>query len=253
MAGTLIIVLSPLATLIAVILCGGSLLTCYACSALGYIKFEENIEIVEPLKNSSMTNILTSHKMEHFNQVFTNDIYPVYKAHQDTFDPDGIHGVMHIARCIIAAFALAERCPDGKEVDLVAIFYAVAFHDSGRRGNQIDFWEMDSRQNCLDFCTKNGIPNALYIASLIPKSLPKPNDFNYVCVHDADVLDIMRPCAGQGGLGGFKRQFMLLFKDQPGWCDEFILRWCKFVLETEARKKELSGPDCFEKLVEMFN
>lgn len=238
----------------AVIIIGGLLMALYICCGLGFIAFneEQNLETVET-NTVHMSNEVTPHKLEHFNQVFANDIYPIYKAHQDSFDPGGIHGVMHIARAIIAGLAIAEQCPKDKNVDLVAIFYAIAFHDSGRKANGPDLWEMSSYNNCLEFCEKNGVPNAKYTASLIPKSLPKPNDFNYVCVHDADVFEIMRPCTGQGGLTGFKKQFLLLYKNNPAWCDAFIQRWCSFVLKTEAVKKELSGPDCFEKLLQMFD
>lgn len=181
--------------------------------------------------------------LEQFSPIFSEDIYPLYKQHENTFDPDGIHGVLHIARSLVAGYILAKQT--GANTDQV--LYAIAFHDSGRQGNGADLWEMDSFTNCSKYLHNKNFAPARITASLILK-MPFYNNHlykEYPCVYDADVLEIMRPCCGHGGITGFNPSYL---KTKEGHA--LIKPWWAFIQETEANKKYFSGPDALLKLKE---
>lgn len=143
-----------------------------------------------------------------------NSILPIYMKHELTFDPGGVHGRMHICRSVIFSEWMArfyyERL-SSRDIDFYAIRTATALHDSGRQANGIDYWEADSVNRCLQYVESNSpVPDdpeyPQYVASLIEKV--RKGDTSKWIVYDADVLEIMRPCCGRGGLGGFKRKFL---------------------------------------------
>lgn len=201
---------------------------------------------------------------------FRNEIYPIYINHENTFDADKIHGVLHIARSIIAGHILAMRCQNehGKGIDIFSILVAIAFHDSGRQGNGVDVWEHDSYMNCLKYLStgNKGVflrgsmdsfdaqDKTHYAASLIFKKAPSENDYTYMCVHDADVLEIMRPCCGHGGIQGFRRKELLLYKHFNKVDMELIIKeWWKFIGETESLSQALSVPDVMDKILALIS
>lgn len=155
-----------------------------------------------------------------FLQDLQNDILPIYSDHERSFDSYGIHGKMHICRCVLFAefmlryyYAYTPFKPD------VMIRYAVAFHDSGRRGNGVDVWESDSAQRCSQYLRKRDFPENIAEAtgSLIPKHGGQWWRLEKRIVHDADILDIMRPCCGHGGRQGFREEALhfLGVQDDP--------------------------------------
>ena len=174
------------------------------------------------MKNTSNWN--------NFIEEFTQDILPIYKDHEDTFDDIGIHGRMHISRSLIFAEYMARFYESvlGQDINFSAIRYAVAFHDSGRKGNGIDLWEDVSEKKCFQYLMTNeksdySIPRQKdinfnrYTASLINKNINSAIiglrlDFNKLSVYDADVLEIMRPCCGNGERDGFRPNFLHFLK-----------------------------------------
>jgi hypothetical protein len=139
-------------------------------------------------------------------------ILPVYLHHEQDFDAVGIHGRMHICRALLFAECMARfyREHTGAAIDFDAVRLAIAWHGSGRQGNGKDIWEADSAANCAAY-TRRQRPDwdearCTYIGSLITSRLH--GDIHAQLVHDADVLEIMRPCCGHGGLPLFRRGFM---------------------------------------------
>lgn len=207
-----------------------------------------------------------------FSELFAVDIYPIYKEHENTFDKDGIHGVLHIGRSIIASFILSRKCVElGLDSSTRDVIIATAFHDSGRKANGADYWEGISSQNCLDYLKKHSYTyndslttNAAEdVAKMIVKrgvnnfqdAIDKyfhPIDF--MCVYDADCLEIMRECCGRGGRNGFIKEKLLLYNynyDFYVYYGSLINEWWSFICATENIKKELSTPDCFDKLMSL--
>jgi len=185
-----------------------------------------------------------------FNEIFKKDVAPIYINHQKTFDAYCMHGCLHISRSLIICRALCNMLSArGLSVDIDKISYAVAFHDSGRCGNGIDFWEQNSKGICYDYLTKNNIPDATYISNLIVKDNSK-NDYNYLCVYDTDVLEIMRPCSGIGVLN-FNKSYLRLsyiFNDYP-----FINEIIPFILETESNKGLYSDENSLSNLITLIS
>src|ERR1051326_2955194 len=87
------------------------------------------------------------------------NILPIYLRHEMSFDPTGVHGRMHICRSVIFAEWMA-RFYEGRlavEVDFYAIRIATSMHDSGRRGNGVDYWESDSVSKCRRFIERQSL------------------------------------------------------------------------------------------------
>ena len=108
--------------------------------------------------------------LKEFEKIFSNEIVNHYLENQKTFDAHGIHGCLHISRSlIICRWISKELNQRGLTNDIDKVSYAVSFHDSGRKANGIDYWEWQSKLNCLNYLNQKGIPDADYISSLIVK------------------------------------------------------------------------------------
>lgn len=146
-----------------------------------------------------------------FTQEFAQYILPIYKKHEETFDEAGIHGRMHISRCLIFGEVMSNIYESyGVEIDRFAVRNAIAFHDSGRKGNGADIWELESAGVMIEYLMKVGCTRdyALRLGKFIVKT---SLSHDFCCVESeitraADCLDIMRPCcACTHGLSGFKK------------------------------------------------
>jgi hypothetical protein len=138
-------------------------------------------------------------------------ILPFYLQHECEFDKWGVHGRMHICRSVMLAEWMARFYSTRTQtlIDFFAVRVAVAFHDSGRRDNGVDLWESDSGSNCVRYVVEGGGESdyARRVGALIEKKKKSADPLKKI-VQDADVLEIMRPCCGHGGLAGFRREFL---------------------------------------------
>ena len=188
-------------------------------------------------------------------------ILPLYKQHELTFDPFGVHGRIHICRSVVFAEWMArfyaDRLPSA-DIDFDAVRVATAMHDVGRRGNGPDLWESDSAEKCKQYVAQHSPRSQngeypLYVASLIDKQ-PSSDPCKRI-VHDADVLEIMRPCCGHGGLNGFRRDFLHFagaseplagsLPDAAEIREALILEAWKWITETERIKLRLFNSSTF--------
>ncbi|MHC1732865.1 MAG: hypothetical protein AB9888_12670 [Bacteroidales bacterium] len=175
-----------------------------------------------------------------------NQILPVYRAHEQNFDWYGIHGRMHICRALMFAESMARQYEAAGEcVDYFAVRMATAFHDSGREGNGPDLWEDQSARLCTDYISlhypEEGKDYAVYVGQLIMKR--GAHDLSWRLVHDADVLEIMRPTCGHGGFWGFRRNALrfagekdpnrTIFEQPDDLRDQFIRQAWDWILLTE--------------------
>jgi hypothetical protein len=177
------------------------------------------------------------------------EILPLYQRHEQTFDSWSIHGRMHICRCVLFAEFMSRYYfrHTTLQPNLEWVRYAIAFHDSGREGSGVDIWEGDSARRCRQYLVHRfPEPVAGTIAGLIPKDGPKPWILEKRIVHDADVLDIMRPYCAPGGRAGFKVDFLRFLgpRDDPAVSKPTIRAalieeaW-ELILETEDHKDRL--------------
>ena len=157
-----------------------------------------------------------------FLEEFSNNILPIYEKHEKIFDDYGIHGRLHISRSIIFSEVMSNFYKKlGKNVDSFAVKYAVSFHDAGRQGNGIDFWENDSSKMCFSYLSKKySLDHCNYASSLIEKSKDL-TDINKNIVYDSDVLEIMRPCCGHGERDGFRQSELRFLSSKDQFVDNF--------------------------------
>lgn len=142
-----------------------------------------------------------------------NDILPIYAEHEDNFDYPRIHGRLHICRSILLAEVMATLYSPFADIDLFAIRYAVAFHDSARQDNGIDIWESISAENCFNYLRHHlhvDVACASYVSQLIVKQAT-PQDINQQIADDADTLEIMRLTQRKG----FKPSHLHFGQDIP--------------------------------------
>jgi hypothetical protein len=149
-----------------------------------------------------------------FVREFEQTIMPIYLGHERSFDPLAVHGRIHICRSVIFAESMARfyQRRAGVEMDFYAVRIATSLHDSGRRANGVDLWEADSADICFRYVREHHTarPDPAYaraVADLIEKKKGEAGLLKKIVV-DADVLEIMRPCCGHGGLSGFRREFL---------------------------------------------
>lgn len=133
---------------------------------------------------------------EHFKEEYTNEILPIYLNHEETFDYVGYHGRRHITRSLLFAeiigrfyFLLGEDL-----LDFDGIRTAVSFHDSAREGNGMDYWEVESGENCKEYLLDKG-RSKVYADKISNMILQKKIDIETreeQIVYDVDVIEIIR-------------------------------------------------------------
>jgi hypothetical protein len=164
--------------------------------------------MIEALQTASVDHLAS---WELFIDELEQKILPFYRQHELKFDRNGVHGRMHICRSVMMAEWMARFYHARAQyvIDFFALRVAVAFHDSGRRANGVDFWEADSASNCVRYVVESGRADdyARGVGELIEKKKTSAEPLKKM-VQDADVLEIMRPCCGHGGLAGFRREFL---------------------------------------------
>jgi hypothetical protein len=175
------------------------------------------------------------------------NILPLYLRHEQTFDPWSVHGRLHICRAVLFAEFMLRHYHQNTSLrpDPIAIRYAIAFHDAGRQGSGADLWEEDSARLCTLYLQGRGVENAAAIGNLITKHGQGGWPLEKRIVHDADVLEIMRPCCGHGGRSGFSERFLRFLgaRDEPevrdpGLRAALIEEAWAFIQVTEERKWE---------------
>ena len=175
-----------------------------------------------------------------------DDILPVYRRHEQTFDPHGTHGRMHICRALVFAEFMLRYYASHTSLrpDVEAVRYATAFHDSGRQGNGFDRWERDSAHLCREYLeSRMGIEEARTVGELIVKEGdPRGWSLEKRIAHDADCLEIMRITTL---LGFLKSELYFLGKPDPAEIRNRPVRgalireaWA-FICAADTRKPEL--------------
>jgi len=213
-----------------------------------------------------MTNFIDTWK--EFLNVFANHILPVYEEHENKFDFFSVHGRIHVSRALIFAEVMSRFYSDnyGTDIDFDAVRYAISFHDSGRQANGPDRWESDSADKCYDFLKEKDFLGkdsgyGSYVGSLIEKH--GNWDAHKKIVHDADVLEIMRPTCGHGGIDGFRRNALRFLGHKDGVVrydpnnehvrELLISEAWKLIVMAENKKSRLTNnSDYFNNILEII-
>lgn len=165
--------------------------------------FPANVSQTNPVAKATAEGGLASFRTQHL-----GDILDIYKGHEQTFDPEGIHGREHISRVVLYSNILANFFRDqGATVDSHALYTTSALHDAGREGNGVDRWEGDSAQLALDRLGAQGITDERYLElakGAIQGSATPLHSLEAVILKSADSLDIIR----ERGLSGYNTNFL---------------------------------------------
>lgn len=199
-----------------------------------------------------------------FIQELQENVVPLYLEHEREFDGIGMHGRMHICRAVMFAETMARYYQSQFEIDLnfYALRIATAFHDSGREDNDPDVWEAASAARCFQYLVA-GSPDSAYYARnkkstrTIARWIPDRSnqDIHARILHDADVLEIMRPCSKHGGYQGFRPKSLRFGGEQDPYLKSFaapqdlrqalINEAWNWIQKTETLKQKLTGSTCY--------
>ena len=126
-------------------------------------------------------------------RLFENEVYRIYKKHEENFDIESFHGRFHIIRCLLLADCIF-RYYENKSIalDVDKSFYAILFHDAMREDNGKDYWEHESSLLCYKYLTGLGYNHDFAYATA--RMILKDNDncLEEQIVFDVDVLDYNR-------------------------------------------------------------
>jgi hypothetical protein len=150
---------------------------------------------------------------------FISEYYPAIankiEQQQIQYGLSRIHSHRHISRCIIYADWYCDFLGIKDKKERLRLYVAIAFHDIGRQGELEDVWENQSYEIYVDY-----IFNEIKIDKKIVNNsreliINKYNQSVYNdIIHDVDCLDIMRSGTGKGGIMGFDKNYLKLFKEQ---------------------------------------
>jgi hypothetical protein len=136
---------------------------------------------------------MTSPQFNKAIRLFENEVYRIYKKHEENFDIESFHGRFHIIRCLILADCLYRYYETKSiELDIDKSFYAILFHDAMREDNGRDYWEHDSSVLCYKYLMRVGYDNDFAFSTA--KIILKDNDkcLEEQILYDVDVLDYNR-------------------------------------------------------------
>jgi hypothetical protein len=180
---------------------------------------------------------------------FIKSYYPAIaekiEIQQNKYGLARIHSHRHISRCIIYADWYCSFLSIQDKKERLKLYIAIAFHDIGREGELEDVWERQSYDLYLDYIF-NSVKvdkkivnnNKELLINKYQKSVL--NDI----IHDVDCLDIMRSGAGKGGIMGFDKNYLNLFKEQPYLQDRLISGAWQLINFSDA--DEFDNIDCLK-------
>lgn len=140
---------------------------------------------------------------------------------QITYGLARIHSHRHISRCIIYGDWYLDIIGIEKDsINRLRLYFAIAFHDIGREGELEDVWEGKSRQMYIDYLSSLIIDKK--VVNNNEDLIINENSFLSDVIHDVDCLDIMRSGTGRGGIMGFDKNYLILFKENTSIQNKII-------------------------------
>ena len=177
-------------------------------------------------------------------QKFIEQYYPAIsdriEQQQITYGLARIHSHRHISRCIIYSDWYADLLNIGKDsIERMQLYFAIGFHDIGRQGELEDVWESISVQIYNDYLKSNNID----------KYNVNNNTILLDIIHDVDCLDIMRSGTGRGGIMGFDKKYLNLFKENVFLQDKIISNAWQLINNSDSI--EYDTKECLKSIHEL--
>jgi hypothetical protein len=184
---------------------------------------------------------------------FIRNYYPTIagkiERQQQTHGLARIHSHRHISRCIIYSDWYCNFLGINDKKERLKLYIAIAFHDIGRQGELEDVWENQSYEIYLDYIF-NTIKIDKKIVNNNKELLINKYDKSVLndIIHDVDCLDIMRSGTGRGGIMGFDKNYLNLFKTEPYLQDRLVSGAWQLINLSDA--EELDNVDCLKNINE---
>lgn len=182
---------------------------------------------------------------------FIKNYYPIIaekiENQQQTYGLARIHSHRHISRCIIYGNWYCNFLAINDKKERLKLYLAIAFHDIGRQGELEDVWENQSYEIYLDYIF-NTIKIDKKIVNNNKELLINKYDKSVLndIIHDVDCLDIMRSGTGRGGIMGFDKNYLNLFKEQPYLQDRLISGAWQLINLSDS--EEFDNVDCLKNI-----
>lgn len=178
--------------------------------------------------------------LEEFIENEYQNIAELIEQQQITYGLHRIHGQAHISRCIMIAEnllnLLISENDDNKKLQ---VYYAICFHDIGRKGECEDIWQQESFDFCINYLSKkydNEFVNNT--ANLMLKKNELNESIYSQIVYDTDCYDIMRSGTGRGGIYGFDKKYLKCFRANDFMQDKLIHFAWKLINLTDNNEYE---------------
>jgi hypothetical protein len=191
--------------------------------------------------------------LEQFIKTYYPAIADKIEMQQNTYGLARIHSHRHISRCIIYSDWYCKFLGIQDKKERLKLYIAIAFHDIGRQFELEDVWQDQSYEIYVNYLfnvikvDKKIVNNAkeLFINKYEKSVL---NDI----IHDVDCLDIMRSGTGRGGIMGFDKNYLILFRENTFMQDKMISNAWNLINLTDG--SDFENTDCLKKIFDLkFN
>ncbi len=149
--------------------------------AICTLTFAQNyFKMISPQLNNAVT-------------IFKEDIAPLYRKHEETFDIESHHGRFHVLRFLLLADCLNTNYESNSiNIYIEKLYLAIMYHDAMRGDNGIDEWELDSAFCCYKYLRSKGYEH--HFSSTTSNIILKANETNLEeqIFYDVDILDFNR-------------------------------------------------------------
>lgn len=178
--------------------------------------------------------------LEHFIENEYQHIAELIEKQQIDYGLHRIHGQAHISRCIIIAEnllnLLISENDDNKKLQ---VYYAICFHDIGRKGECEDIWQQESYDYCVNYLSNKYDKEFVNdTANLMLKKNELNESVYSKIVYDSDCYDIMRSGTGRGGIYGFDKRHLKCFNDNDQIQDKLVQFAWKLINLTDNNEYE---------------
>jgi hypothetical protein len=184
----------------------------------------------------------------YFIKNYYSEIAEKIENQQIQFGLARIHSHRHISRCIIYSDWYANLLNiSSYSVDRLKLYFLASMHDIGREGELVDVWENKSYQIYLEHLSKIKIDKSK-VNNNEELIIFKNNNILSDILHDVDCLDIMRSGTGRGGIMGFQKSYLNLFKDNSFIQDKMVSDAWQLINLTDGMEYE--NKDCLKTIYE---
>jgi hypothetical protein len=186
--------------------------------------------------------------LSYFIQKYYSEIADKIENQQIKHGLARIHSHRHISRCVIYCDWYANVLNISRDsIDRLRLYFLASMHDIGREGELIDVWETKSYQMYLHHIATIKIDNK-YVNNKNEIIIYKNNNILTDIIHDVDCLDIMRIGTGRGGIMGFQKSYLNLFKDNSFIQDKMVSDAWQLINLTDGMEYE--NKDCLKTICE---